>query len=264
MRTRIQIVAGVTLLLCALGVVLWIDDEPAPPVYAAAAASAYVERSARNRDVPALFAVKGRDAGLSKLAPVFRAASATAYLNRYQDPAPEVVVHASDLTESALSEFDFWDDPASPGGKLVGTPNYGGNLDPPPENDPHVTFLVRVRGAVPYRCWVHMKVGAPKGVAQANKVFVQLTGAVDKANNEILRPRSASYLTAQGPTRVGWTWVPCDPADPNASDRLIRFRTSGEVTVRVQGGAEGVGFDQFLLSPARFLEKPPAEAVVPK
>jgi hypothetical protein len=32
----------------------------------------------------------------------------------------------------------------------------------------------------------------------------------------------------------------------------------------MQAGMEGVGFDQFLLSPAQFLEKPPAEAMVKK
>jgi hypothetical protein len=178
-----------------------------------------------------------------------------------QGTAPEVVVHASELPSSALSEFDFWNDPASPGGKLVGTPNTGGELDPPPENDPHVTFTVPVRSGVAYRCWIHMKVGAPKGVSQANKLYVQFTGAVDRANKAILKPRSASYLTAQGPTQVGWTWVACDPP---GGDRLVRFGANGEVTVRLQGGAEGVGFDQFVLSPARFLDKPPAERVVPK
>jgi hypothetical protein len=34
--------------------------------------------------------------------------------------------------------------------------------------------------------------------------------------------------------------------------------------VGVQAGMEGVGFDQFLLSPARFLERPPSQTVVPK
>jgi len=173
-----------------------------------------------------------------------------------QRATPEVVVYASDLPKSALSEFDFWNDPASPGGKLVGTPNTGGQLDPPPENDPHVTFKVAVERGVPYRCWIHMKVGAPKGQSQANVLWVQFTEAVDKANNQVFKPGTGSYLTARGPAREGWMWVGPEP--------LIQFRTSGEVTVRVQAGMEGVGFDQFLLSPARFLEKPPAEAVVSK
>ena len=179
--------------------------------------------------------------------------------------APEVIVYASDLPESALYEFDVWKDPSSPGGKLVGTPNGGGHLDPPPENDPHVKFKVQVQSGVPYRCWIHMKVGPPKGESQANMFWVQFTDAVDKANNEVFKPRTTSYLTAQGPTKQGWAWVSCDlEGAKSSSESLIYFRTSGEVTVRMQAGMEGVGFDQFLLSPAKFLEKPPSEAVVKK
>ncbi len=180
-----------------------------------------------------------------------------------QEAPPDIVVYASELPKSALSEFDFWNDAASPGGRLVGTPNTGGRLDPPPENDPHVTFKIQVRGGVPYRCWVHMKVGAPKGESRANRLWVQASGAVDQAGAETLKPGSGSYLTARGPTQQGWTWVGCDPQRPTG-ERLIRFRTSGEVTVRIQAGMEGVGFDQFVLSPVRFLETAPTEAVVPK
>jgi len=39
---------------------------------------------------------------------------------------------------------------------------------------------------------------------------------------------------------------------------------SNEATVRIQAGMEGVGLDQILLSPARFLEQGPPEAVVAK
>ena len=147
---------------------------------------------------------------------------------------------------------------------MVGTPNTGGNLDPPPENDPYVAFKVEVKQGVPYRCWIHMKVGAPKGKSQANMLWVQFSDAVDKANREVFQPGTDSYLTAHGPAREGWTWVGCDLAGPKSSEPLIYFRTSGEVTVRLQAGMEGVGFDQFLLSPARFLEKPPSEVVVKK
>lgn len=184
--------------------------------------------------------------------------------NKASGPS-EIVVYASDLSEDALSEFDFWKDPASPGGKSIGTPNTGGELDPPPENDPHVTFKVKVQSGVPYRCWIHMKVGAPKGVSTANKFWVQFTDAIDKANKEILKPRTGSYLTAQGPSKQGWVWVSCDlEGAKSPSESLINFRTSGEVTVRMQAGMEGVGFDQLVLSPAMFLDKPPAEAIVKK
>jgi hypothetical protein len=175
-----------------------------------------------------------------------------------------VVVYASDLPQSALYELEFWDDPASPGGRMIGIPNNGDELDPPPENDPSVTFKAQVESGVPYRCWMHMKVGAPKGVSQANVFWVQFSDAVDKENQEVLRLDTGSYLTAKGPEQEGWTWVGCDIADAGSSEHLVYFGTSGEITVRLQAGMEGVGFDQFVLSPARFLEKPPSEAVIEK
>jgi hypothetical protein len=178
---------------------------------------------------------------------------------RAQGPAPEIVLYASELPRRALSEFDAWNDPASPGGRMVGTPNTGDELDPPPENDPHVTFQVQVQRGVPYRCWIHMKVGAPKGKSQANMLWVQFSDAVDRSGRAVFRPGTGSYLTARGPAREGWSWVGCESSEP-----LIQFRTDGEVTVRLQAGMEGVGFDQFVLSPARFLKQPPAEAVVRK
>lgn len=181
-----------------------------------------------------------------------------------QGRTPDVVVYASDLPRSGLSEFAFRSDPASPGGRLVGTSNTGDELDPPPENDPHVVFTVAVQAGVPYRCWVHMKVGAPKGKSQANKLWVQFSDAVDQAGHPVLKPGTGSYLTARGPTQQGWAWVSCDGTSPGATESLVRFRANGEITVRVQAGMEGVGFDQFVLSPARFLDKSPTEPVVQK
>ena len=175
--------------------------------------------------------------------------------------APEIIVYASDLSKKALSEFDFWDDPASPGGKMVGTPNTGDELDPPPENDPHVTFKVEVQQGIPYRCWVHMKVGAPKVKSQANLLWAQFANAVDKANKEVFKPGTGSYLTAQGPAQQGWSWVDFKLEDNSSEPALVYFRTSGEITVCLQAGMEGVGFDQLVLSPAQFLEVPPSEAV---
>jgi len=178
-------------------------------------------------------------------------------------PPSEIIVYASDLPSDALFELDFIDDSASPGGKLIGLPNTGDELDPPPENDPHLTFNVPVQSGVPYRCWVHMKVGTPKGRSTANVVWVQFSDSVNQANEEVLRPETNSYLTAQGPQQEGWTWVGCD-AGPGASESLVYFPANGEVTVRIQAGAEGVGFDQIILSPAKFLNAAPSEPIVVK
>jgi hypothetical protein len=202
-------------------------------------------------------------AGALVLAGVGGLATPSAGAQGPQGP-PEVVVHASELSTSALYEFDFWDEASSPGGKMVGTPNKGDELDPPPENDPHVRLSAPVQRGVPYRCWVHMKVGQPKGKSQANLLFVQFTDAVDKANREVLKPGTGDYLVARGPNREGWSWVGCDPAAAGSPGPTVQFRSSGSVTIRVQAGMEGVGFDQIVLSPARFLAKPPSEAVVPK
>jgi len=179
-------------------------------------------------------------------------------------PPSEIIVYASDLPAETLSELDFIDDTASPGGRLVGLPNTGDELDPPPENDPHLTFNVQVRSGVPYRCWVHMKVGTPMGRSTANVVWVQFSDSLNQGNQEVFRPDTDSYLTAQGPERPGWMWVGCDAAGSGASESLVYFRTSNDVTVRIQAGAEGVGFDQFILSPAKFLNASPSEQIVEK
>jgi hypothetical protein len=144
---------------------------------------------------------------------------------------------------------------------MLGITNTGDKMDPPPGDYPHVTFKVLVQSGIPYRCWIHMKVGAPMGKSQANVLWVQFSDAMNQANEEAFNLDTDSYLTAQAPAQEGWTWVGCDL---EGSESLIYFGTSGEVTVRLQAGMEGVGFDQFLLSSDGFLEKPPSEAIVEK
>lgn len=176
----------------------------------------------------------------------------------------EVVVYASDVTQSGLFELDYFDDTDSPGGKRIGLPNNGNELDPPPQNGPNATFKVKVQSGIPYRCWIHMKVGTSQASSQANLIWVQLSDAFDKANKEILEPGTDSYLTAQGPAQVGWSWVGCNLSDSGLPDPPLYFQTKEEITVRLQAGMEGVGFDQFLLSPAKYLNAPPSEPVVKK
>ena len=184
----------------------------------------------------------------------------TTAANAVGGSSSEVIVYASDLSPDALSELDIINDSSSPNGQLIGLPNNGDELDPPPENDPHATFTVEVQSGVPYRCWIHMKVGTPQGRSTANVVWVQFSGSFDQAKQEVFRPGTNSYLTVQGPEQQGWAWVGCG----TGAESLVYFQTNSEVTVRIQAGAEGVGFDQFLLSSAKFLTTPPSEPIVKK
>ncbi|MCE7986407.1 MAG: hypothetical protein DYG89_34990 [Caldilinea sp. CFX5] len=174
----------------------------------------------------------------------------------------EIVVYTADLAEETLYELERWEDPAAAEGELLGVTNYGDELDAPPENDPHALFTVAVEADTPYRCWVHMKVGAPKGVSTANLLWVQLGAAVDANGQERFRPETDSFLTVQGPATEGWNWVPCSAPDGDAAASLIYFAASGETTVRIQAGMEGVGFDQFILSAADYLADAPTAAIV--
>jgi hypothetical protein len=267
--TTIRILALSGLLVIALAACA--GNQPAPasaPTAGAsetsAAAQAAPTGAAPTQAAPAETAATetaATEAAPTEAAPAQATPTEAAPQEAAAQPAAEIVVYVADLAESALSELDFIEDSASPGGKLIGLPNNGDELDPPPENDPYATFEAPVQPGIPYRCWVHMKVGAPKGKSQANVAWVQFADSVDKENREVFRPSTKSYLTAQGPTQEGWTWVPCDVVGEAAT--LVYFAKSG-TTVRVQAGAEGVGFDQVILSPSRFLEAAPAQAIVEK
>jgi serine/threonine-protein kinase len=200
-----------------------------------------------------------------------RAAAGAAAARKEKPPAVkkpeghprEIVLYACDVPKSSLAkDVEFWDEPASPGGRMLGIFQDGDTKDPL-ESDAEVLFKASVQSGIPYRFWIHMKVGAPKKRSQSNLFYVQFTQAVDKAGKEIFALGSREYLTVRGPTREGWLWVGRDLADPKSAEPAIYFRAPGEVTIRIAAGMEGVGFDQVVLSPARYLDKPPAEAVVP-
>ncbi len=91
---------------------------------------------------------------------------------------PEVIIYASDLTKSALSEFSFWDEATSPGGKMAGTPNHGDELDPPPENDPHVTFIAK-------RCSLSVLDSHEGGNAEGQVAGEQILGAILRRGGQV-------------------------------------------------------------------------------
>jgi len=80
----------------------------------------------------------------------------------------------------------------------------------------------------------------------------------------VVKHGKGARLTGKGcvPAQPGWAWVAAEAAGAKAGETRVTFRAAGEVTVRIQAGMEGVGFDQLVLSPARFLDKAPTDTVV--
>lgn len=184
---------------------------------------------------------------------------------RAEGPPREVVIHAVDLPMSALGkDLEVWDDATSPGGKYIGIQNDGDTIGPPPDPDAAATFKVHVQAGLAYRCWVRLKVGPPKKNSQANIVLIQFTHAVDKQGKEVFTLGTRDCIVVKAPAKEGWIWAGKDLTDSRSVEPAVYFRFTGEVTVGIAAGAEGVGFDQFVLSPAQYLTKPPADAVTPK
>ena len=123
---------------------------------------------------------------------------------------------------------------------------------------------MQVRAGVPYRLWLHLRRGSKDMKAVPGILWAQFDGAVDKDGRPVYSMGTRSALAIRGTRADKWIWVGRDLGDANTTEPLIYFKASGEVTVRITSGVGGAAFDQFVLSPLKYLEKPPTEAVVPK
>lgn len=119
-----------------------------------------------------------------------------------------------------------------------------------------------MQAGVPYRLWVHLR--AAVGKKKPGVLYVQFSDAVDRGGKDVFRMNTAQFLTLRGTERDRWAWVGRDLADARSQEPVLYFRTTGEVSVRVTVGDAGSAFDQLVLSPSRYFEKPPADPVVPK
>lgn len=123
---------------------------------------------------------------------------------------------------------------------------------------------MQVRAGVPYRLWLHLRRGSTSMKAVPGILWVQFDAAVDKDGRPVYPIGTKSALAVRGTRADKWIWTGKDLGDAGATEPLIFFKASGEVTVRVTSGVGGAAFDQFVLSPLKYLDKPPTEAVVPK
>lgn len=114
-----------------------------------------------------------------------------------------------------------------------------------------MTYRLQVQPNAPYRVWLRIK--RSPGEEEGTLFFVQFAGAADKAGKELfpIDSKEASKVRAVKP---GWSWIGLETA--------VLFRGT-EARIRITAGSGGA-FDQVVLSPLKYLEKPPSEAVVPR
>jgi hypothetical protein len=111
---------------------------------------------------------------------------------------------------------------------------------------------------------VRVRRGVRAGRPEEGLLYLQVSGAVDPEGKEAWDPGSKSRILLRGTLDSPWKWASRDLADSTSVEPVIRFRVGGEVTVRLGASGSGSGFDQVVLSPRRFLDGPPAEAILPK
>jgi hypothetical protein len=119
-----------------------------------------------------------------------------------------------------------------------------------------------VQPNTPYRLWIHLRTSSRQS-ASGSLVFAQFSDAVDRNAKEIFALNSRDFLSIRGPKKEGWAWVGRDLSNSQSTEPILQFRTGGEINVRITAGSVGA-WDELVLSPARYLERPPAEGVLPK
>ena len=109
---------------------------------------------------------------------------------------------------------------------------------------------------MPYRVWLRLRGRTPAD----DSVWVQFTGAVAESGRPLWRVGTRSgLLVAQSPCSgcrpSGWGWE--DNGWWLDTPSMVRFTSSTPQSVRVQIREDGVQVDQIVLSPSKYLSRPP-------
>jgi hypothetical protein len=112
---------------------------------------------------------------------------------------------------------------------------------------------------VPYRLWLRSR--AQNDYYGNDSVFVQFSGSVD-ANGAAMWRIGSTDATAVvledcgGCGEAGWGWQD-NGYGTGVLGPVVYFATSGLQRVRVQTREDGLGVDQIVLSPSRYLSQSP-------
>jgi hypothetical protein len=188
-------------------------------------------------------------------------------------PAPpaEVVLYAADVG-TAAGNWRLSSDATAAGGQRLQSADLRADSWPAPLAAPadfvEVTFAAVANTR--YRLWLRLV--AENDSKYNDSVYVQFSDAVSASGSPIYGIGTTSALTAKLGTcsscpPQGWGWTNRAYWLPDTGD--VWFAASGTHTLRIQIRGDGVGLDQIVLSPSRYVDLPPGPnrndtVIVPK
>jgi acid phosphatase type 7 len=169
----------------------------------------------------------------------------------------EVVLHTTAATRAGA--WTFRADTTAAGGGYVIHPDAGaakiGTASATPANFVELSF--NATAGVPYRLWLRSR--AQSDYYGNDSVFVQFSGSVDAGGTPMWRIGTADATTVVledcgGCGEQGWGW---QDNGYGVLGPVVYFATSGPQRVRIQTREDGLGIDQVVLSPGRYLSTSP-------
>ena len=181
----------------------------------------------------------------------------------------EIVIYAADVKEKAR-EWQLVDDKDAASGKTLlsaARRNYGGPFTGTP---PFVEFKFTALKELKYTLWMRQRRGADP--AMQNALWMQISDAVGPTGRDWfpVGGREAymmQFFTGEGRETPMKGWTATDQYNLPRRDLAtvqFNFKSSGEKTLRISICEDGTGFDQVVISSAKYLKSPPDVDVVPR
>jgi len=171
----------------------------------------------------------------------------------------DVVLYAA--SASRAGAWTSSADTTAAGGSFVIHPDAGaakiGTAAASPAN--YVDLSFNAVAGVPYRLWLRSR--AQNDYYGNDSVFVQFTGSVDAGGSPMWRigTSDATIVVLEdcgGCGEQGWGWQD-NGYGTGVLGPVVYFATSGPQRVRIQTREDGLGVDQVVLSPGRYLSTAP-------
>ena len=174
-------------------------------------------------------------------------------------PQTEVVLYARDA--SLAAKWTVTPDAGAAGGARLQNPNAGAAKLTTPLSSPTQYFEMtfNAEAGIGYRLWMRGK--ATSNQWTNDSVYVQFDRSVAQTGVPVYRIGTTSATTytledCSGCGLSGWGWQD-NAYGAGALGPLVYFATSGPQRIRVQVREDGLGIDQIVLSPQRYLQLAP-------